>query len=102
MNTPLLLQYLKGKNLYEWILSFIRSDVTNQAFNSVFNEDNLPTIHSEHSILIEKTMNPEESYENLRKKNVEEEKDILDIQLIHNLKDMQSNNTLLVELKQNL
>ena len=102
LNTPLLLQYLKEKNLYDWILSFIRSDTTNQAFNSVFNEDNLPTIHSEHSILIEKTMNPEEIYENLRRKNIEEEKDILDIQLIHNLKDMQSNNTLLNELKQNL
>ena len=102
LNTSLLLQYLKEKNLYEWILSFIRSDATNQAFNSVFNEKNLPTIHSGHSILIEKTMNPEEKYENLRKKNIDEEKDILDIQLMHNLKDMQSNNTLLVELKQNL
>ena len=101
-NTTLILEYLKEKNINAWIDSIYHNFRVNETFNDVFNEDNLPLIHSDHSILTEKTMEPEESYENLKKKNHEEIKDFLDNQFINSLYDMASNRNLLYQLKKNL
>ena len=54
------------------------------------------------SILSEKTIEPEEKYENLMKKGMEDIKDLLDMQFINGLGDMQSNNHLLNELRKYL
>ena len=101
-DVSLTLNYLKEKGLYGWVIASFRNDKSEEVFNSIFNEENLPTFQSTHSILIEKTMDTGENYENLKYKKAEDEKDIMDIQFINNLGDLQSNNILLLELKKNL
>ena len=102
LNTELFLSYMKDKNIDGWINSLIRKYKMNEISNSVFNEENLPMVHSNHSILIEKTMKTEDNYDNLMEKNRSDEKDALDIQFLNNLSDMESNNHLLEQLKKNL
>ena len=102
LNTELFLSYMKDKNIDGWINSLIRKYKMNEISNSVFNEENLPMAHSNHSILIEKTMKTEDNYDNLMEKNRSDEKDALDIQFLNNLSDMESNNHLLEQLKKNL
>ena len=101
-NTSLFLEYLKEKNLDTWIESIVRNIRVLETFNNVFNEDNLPTFHSDHNILTEKTMEPEEKYEKLKKKNFEDVKDLLDMQFMNSLGDLQSNQHLLIQLRKNL
>ena len=59
----------------------------------------MPTVHSTHSILIEKTMTPKEKYENLKIKRPEDEKNIFDQKFFNNLQDLQSNNHFASQLK---
>ena len=102
MDTSLTLEYMKEKGLYNWVIAAFRNEKYIEVFNSIFNEENLPTIHINHSILSEKTKDTEENYEDVKDKKVENEKDILDAQFINNLADLQSNKVLLLELKKNL
>ena len=83
-------------------MASLRNEQYNGVFNSIFNEENLPTVPITHSILSEKTKDTEENYENLKDKKVEGEKDILDAQFINGLGDLQNNRVLLSELKKNL
>jgi hypothetical protein len=98
INPSLFLSHLKEKRVGYWILALCRSDSVRETFNDVFSEENMPKFHSAHSILSEKTIEPEEKYENLMKKGMEDIKDLLDMQFINGLGDMQSNNHLLNEL----
>ena len=102
MDTGLTLGYMKEKGLYGWVMASLRNEQSNGVFNSIFNEENLPTVPITHSILSEKTKDTEENYENLKDKKVEDEKDILDAQFINGLGDIQNNRVLLSELKKNL
>ena len=102
MDTGLTLGYMKEKGLYGWVMACLRNEQYNGVFNSIFNEENLPTVPITHSILSEKTKDTEENYENLKDKKVEDEKDILDAQFINGLGDLQNNRVLLRELKKNL
>ena len=101
-DVSLTLNYLKEKGLLGWVIASFRKEKSDEVFNSIFNEENLPTFHPTHSILSEKTMATEEKYENLKDIKVDDVKDILDLQFINNLGDLQSNNILLLELKKNL
>ena len=102
MDTSLTLEYMKEKGLYNWVIAAFRNEKYIEVFNSIFNEENLPTVPITHSILSEKTKDTEENYEDVKDKKVENEKDILDAQFINNLADLQSNKVLLLELKKNL
>ena len=102
INPSLFLSHLKEKRVGYWILALCRSDSVRETFNDVFSEENMPKFHSAHSILSEKTIEPEEKYENLMKKGMEDIKDLLDMQFINGLGDMQSNNHLLNELRKYL
>ena len=99
LNSSLFLNYLKEKNINAWIDTVFSNIRINEIYNNVFNEDNLPVIHSDHSILTEKTMEPEENYENLKNRNHEEIRDFLDSQFIASLNDMDNNRNLLLNLK---
>ena len=101
-DVSLTLNYMKEKGLLGWVIASFRKEKSDEVFNSIFNEENLPTFHPTHSILSEKTMATEEKYENLKNIKVDDVKDILDLQFINNLGDLQSNNILLLELKKNL
>ena len=102
LDASFFLRYMKEKNLDDWIMTFFRRDKTNEIFNSVFNEDNLPMAHNEHFLLVEKTMNTGEDYKTLRGRNLNDEKDVLDVQFLNSLGDMQSNNNLVMQLRKNL
>ena len=39
-----------------WIILLIRKELNDESFNSIFNEENFPTMHSNHSIFIENKM----------------------------------------------
>ena len=88
------LGYMKRKNMSRWMMSFYKKiDI-----NEIINEANLPTIHSNHSILTEYSIPPEENNGNLRKIQ-NEEIDIYDHQLYNRLHDFRANQCLLDELK---
>ena len=101
-NVPLFLNHLKEKRINHWIMTLYRNVRVMEAFNDVFSDDNMPKFYSAHSILNEKTIEPEEKYDNLMKKSMEEIKDFSDLQFINGLGDMQSNNHLINELRKNL
>jgi ribosomal protein S8 len=89
--------YMKRKNLSIWIWSFYKK-LNEIDINEVINETNLPTIHSNHSILKDFSINPEENNENLRKMQGEEI-DIYDQQQYIRLHDFRPNQCLIEELK---
>jgi ubiquitin C-terminal hydrolase len=101
-DVSLTLNYMKEKGLLRWVIASFRKEKSDEVFDSIFNEENLPTVHPTHSILAEKTMDTEEKYEKLKDIKADDVKDILDFQFINNLGDLQSNNILLNELKKNL
>ena len=88
---------MKSKNLSRWILSFYKK-LNEIDINEIINETNLPTIHSNHSILKDFSINPEENNDNLRKMQGEEN-DIYDQQLYFRLHDFRSNQNLIEDLK---
>jgi hypothetical protein len=91
------LNYMKRKNLSRWILSFYKK-LNEIDINEIINETNLPTIHSNHSILKDFSIPPEENNGNLRKMQ-SEEIDIYDQQLYIKLHDFRPNQYLIEELK---
>ena len=91
------LNYMKRKNLSRWILSFYKK-LNEIDINEIINETNLPTIHSNHSILKDFSIPPEENNGNLRKMQ-SEEIDIYDQQQYIRLHDFRPNQYLIEELK---
>jgi len=88
------INYMKRKNMSRWMMSFCRKiDIS-----EIINETNLPTIHSNHSILKDSSIPPEENNENLRKIQ-NEEIDIYDHQMYNRLHDFRANQCLLEELR---
>ena len=102
IDSGLFLDHMRDRGLKNWIILLIRKELNDESFNSIFNEENFPTIHSNHSIFIEKTMNTKEKYIDLRNKKIEDEKDYFDFQFLNGLNDMESNNSLVVQLKNHL
>ena len=92
--------YLERKNMIRWVHSFYKQ-INDIDITEIFNEDNLPTIHSSHSILREFSIPPEENNENLRKIQ-NEEIDIYDQQLYMRLHDIRPNFQLIEDLKKYL
>ena len=69
---------------------------------SIFNETNLPTLHSDHSILIEKINISDDDKNNDNDKSYErphsEENDMYDRQFYKNMNDLKNNSDLVEEL----
>ena len=99
INSSMIMNYFKKKDIDIWANSLFTNEDKEEVFNHVFNEANMPTVHSTHSILIEKTMTPKEKYENLKIKRPEDEKNIFDQKFFNNLQDLQSNNHFASQLK---
>ena len=90
------INYMKRKNMNRWILSFYRK-LNEIDISEIINETNLPTIHSNHSILKEFSIPPEENNDNLRKMQ-NEEIDIYDQQQYIRLHDLRHNQYLIEDL----
>ena len=103
-NVEIFLNYLYKKHVNDWVQAIYSKINCQEIFESVFNEENIPTLKSDHSIITEKIKisddddkNNDISYE----KPKSEENDIYDSQFFKNTNDFKSNETLLYELKKN-
>jgi hypothetical protein len=103
-NVEIFLNYLYKKHVNDWVQAIYSKINCQEIFESVFNEENIPTLKSGHSIITEKIKisddddkNKDISYE----KPKSEENDIYDSQFFKNTNDFKSNETLLYELKKN-
>ena len=95
LNPQKFVDYMKRKNLDKWLYSFIKNE--NDRFELIFNERNLPTIHTKHTILSEKTKYSDENIDNLKKPQ-NDEIDFYDQQFYNKVHDLKSNHHLLGEL----
>ena len=94
LNVHNFIDYLKKKNVDTWI-RYLNKKNNQEIINKIFNESNLPTLKSTHSILNEKSLISEDS---LRKPRYDEN-DINDCNFYNNkLKDGKSNDKLREEL----
>ena len=90
------IHYLKKKSFEKWVGSFYVNRVPSKSYmKNIINENLYPTIHSQHSILVE----------NFRNNNKEifemfDENDISDQHFFNKLKDVNSNKTLIEKLGQ--
>ena len=96
-NTEKFLVYLKRKNLNKWLQIFFKKTNEQEILDLIFNETNLPTLHSSHSILSEKIykfINNDNNYQ----KPKGDENDIYDQQFFNKLNEFKSNEGLIFEL----
>ena len=99
LNQNYFLKYMKYKNINEWVNSFFYKNRNRRdIMNNIFNEHNLPTLHSEHSILTEKIEKTDYNIEDI-KNSKDEDNDLLDPQFFSELKDLKQNRILLEKLR---
>ena len=104
LNVKVFLRYLEKKNLDRWVQLFYRRKKQEELseIESIFNETNLPTLHSDHSILIEKINISDDDKNNDNDKSYErphsEENDMYDRQFYKNMNDLKNNSDLVEEL----
>ena len=76
------INYLKKKSFDKWISQFYGNRTNPDYYKNIVNENLYPTIHSQHSIIIDK-----KNKNNKDKKGLNEESDIYDHNFINKLKD---------------
>ena len=84
------INYLKKKNFEKWINSFYGNRVSKNYMRSIINENIFPTLHSHHSIIIDKLYKE-------KKENIEEN-DMYDQHFFNRLKDVNINKNLIEKL----
>ena len=98
LNATKFLMHLKRKNIDRWINSLSRKINEQEIFKIIFNEENMPTLKSNHSILIEKTLFDKEKI----KIPQNDENDYCDQQFFSKLNEGKSNENLRTILKEQL
>ena len=84
------INYLNKKSFNKWIASFYGTRSNKDYYKNLINESLYPTIHSQHSILIDKICK-----DNKDKKGLNEESDMLDQHFYNKLKDVNGNKSLI-------
>ena len=88
------IQYLKKKSFEKWVASFYENRAPKGYMKKIINENLYPTVHSQHSILVENFKN------NKEKNEVFDENDISDQNFFNKLKDVNVNKFLIEKLGQ--
>ena len=83
--------YLKKKSYDKWVLSFFGNGGRQEIIKKIMNENIFPVLHSQHSILVDKT-------NNLFKKELFDKNDIYEQHFLNRLKDDKSNRNLIEQL----
>ena len=89
------IHYLKKKSFEKWVESFFGNKIPSKSYmKNIINENLYPTIHSQHSILVENFRNNNKEFEMF------DENDISDQHFYNKLKDVNVNKSLIEKLGQ--
>ena len=94
MNNSQFLTHLKKKKMNNWTNLLIRRVNDQEIFKNIFNEENLPVLKSNHSILVEKSFVDEDK----RKKTQNDDNDFHDHNFFIKLENLKNNQALINEL----